>query len=157
MWPDLVVTSSPALDQHACLVQGVEDLPLTILKLIEAVPTASGISAEEWFRYMIYGDAAIYLAVIVLEICTIVLIVRRSKNFVPFYIVTSICIVLLIPVELVWLSAISTWHEGTNFVHFLERLVSQDEIQRTILAASGTSICIAYVIRSRRVANTFVR
>jgi hypothetical protein len=141
----------------ALLALGVFLSPIfTIIKLIGV---ASGNDVAFWkeFWFAIDGDIAIHSAVILMQICTAIFMVLRSKRFMSVYIVTSICLILLVPAEVTWFSASVTWHEGTSFLHFMQRMITPDVIQRSISTAIPVVIWVLYVIRSRRVANTFVR
>ena len=85
--------------------------PVTI---VEMLGINSGFEDFDFqaFWFMLDGDIGIHLAVIFMQICTAVFMVLRSKRFVSVYIVTSICMILLLPTEIIWLSSMLYWEEG---------------------------------------------
>ena len=93
---------------------GVFVSPLvTIIKMLGINRGFDDFVQEFWF--MLDGDIGIHLAVIFMQICTAVFMVLRSKRFVSVYIGTSICMVLLLPAEIIWLSSMLYWQEGIHF------------------------------------------
>jgi hypothetical protein len=110
---------------------------------------------EYWF--MLDGDIGIHLAVIFMQICTAVFMLLRSKRFVSVYMVTSICMILLLPTEIIWLSSMLYWQEGMPLQESLPAYASPEIIGRWLFTSVGNGVWMLYVIRSRRVANTFVR
>ena len=62
---------------------------LAIIRPINNLPPDNDPLAAE-LHYRFDGDIILQLAVIMLEICTLVFMLRRSKNSVPYYIATGI-------------------------------------------------------------------
>src|SRR5450631_4507588 len=68
--------------------------PVTIVKMSGITSGFEDFDFQE-FWFMLDGDIGIHLAVIFMQICTVVFMVLRSNRFVSVYIVTSICMILL--------------------------------------------------------------
>jgi hypothetical protein len=130
--------------------------PVTIVKMLKINSGFENFDFQA-FWFMLDGDIGIHLTVIFMQICTAVFMVLRSKRFVSVYIVTSICMILLLPTEIIWLSSMLYWKEGMRLQESLPAYASPEIIGRWIFSSVGIGVWMLYVIRSRRVANTFVR
>jgi hypothetical protein len=130
--------------------------PVTIVKMLGINSGFENFDFQA-FWFMLDGDIGIHLTVIFMQICTAVFMVLRSKRFVSVYIVTSICMILLLPTEIIWLSSMLYWKEGMRLQESLPAYASPEIIGRWIFSSVGIGVWMLYVIRSRRVANTFVR
>lgn len=87
---------------------------LTIVKLTK-IEDGGNDSFTQEFHLMYDGDRAIHVAVIVIEICTIIAMVSRSRNFVSFYIWTLVCASLLPPAEIAWMKHSSVGTRANRF------------------------------------------
>ena len=140
------------------LAIGVVLAPLyMIIRLIKDDFDGTDTAFWKEFWFALDGDKGIHIAILLLQVLAIILMIRRSKLFKSVYIWTGVCLVLFIPVQYVWMAGAVTWHEGTSFPHFLERTITPDTISDWIRMTIPSVIWMLYVIRSRRVANTFIR
>jgi hypothetical protein len=105
------------------------------------------------FPAAIWGEAAINALVIWLFVHTAVLFFRRSRNFPRFFIWQMIVLICAPIADLLWVALMIARASGQPFADFLT-LDAKDggQIIVTLIAAS---IWITYILRSRRVANTF--
>lgn len=103
------------------------------------------------------GDVTIHVVILLLQFFVLIFMIKRSKLFKPIYIWTSVYFILFLPIQYVWLARAVTWHEGTSFPYFLERMITPNTISDWIGMTIPSVIWMLYVVRSRRVANTFVR
>ena len=86
---------------------------------------------------------------------------RRSRQFISFYIASAIATILFTPLEILFVaegvSLIAKSSIGVILPKMLDELHAADNTPQWISTSVGLVIWIVYVIRSRRVANTFVR
>ena len=115
------------------------------------------ISDELWQRFPValLGEAALNAAMVGLVVWTTVLLFQHSRRFPNFFIGQMIFTIVLPFVDLVWLAsnfALATDKPISEFltIEAAERL----QIFGVVFSAA---IWIPYVLRSRRVANTFTR
>ena len=93
------------------------------------------------------------VALIGLAVWTAVLLFMHSRRFPAFFIVQAICAVLMPLIDLFWVASIFSVGLDRPFGDFF--LVSPLQIARFAVGAIGAAVWISYVLRSRRVANTF--
>jgi hypothetical protein len=115
------------------------------------------INAELWkqFPTAFWGEAALNAAMVGLVVCTTVLLIRHSRLFPSFFIGQAIFTIVMPLVDLVWLASIFALATDKPISEFLT-LEAKEGIQM-FAAVMGAAIWIPYVLRSRRVANTFTQ
>jgi Protein of unknown function (DUF2569)/GYF domain 2 len=115
------------------------------------------ISDELWTRFPVAlaGEAALNVAMVGLVVYTTVLLFRHSRHFPRFFIWQSIFVIVMPLVDLVWLALIFALATDKPIAEFLT--LEDKEGVRMFAAVTGAAIWISYILRSRRVANTFTR
>lgn len=115
------------------------------------------INAELWEKFptALWGEAALNAAMVGLAACTTVLLFRHSRHFPSFFVGQAIFAIVMPLVNLVWLASVFALATDKPFSEFLT-LDAKERVQM-FAAVIGAAIWIPYVLRSRRVANTFTR
>jgi hypothetical protein len=90
-----------------------------------------------------------------LAVCTTVLLIRHSRHFPSAFIWQTIYAIMMPLVNLVWLASIFALATDKPISEFLT-LDAKEGVQM-FAAVIGAAIWIPYVLRSRRVANTFTQ
>jgi hypothetical protein len=139
------------------LAIGVVVSPLATIYLMSHLEDGADDATLQRFRLAFNGEIGLYLALVVLQICTAFFMARRSKRFKTFYIATAIATILLMPIDTIWGASILSLQTGQPFQTMLQAVAPPETIGRWVTTSIAIGIWILYVIRSRRVANTFVR
>ena len=129
-----------------------------ILRLIVNVGQyAQSISDEIWRRFptLIWSEIAINAAMIGLAIWTAVLLFTHSHRFPAFFIVQMICAVLMPLVDLLCVASFFSAALNRPFSDFFA--FEAQQAAQTLVGAISAAVWITYVLRSSRVANTFVK
>jgi hypothetical protein len=105
------------------------------------------------FPTAIWGEAAMNALVIWLCVYTAVLFFRHSRNFPRCFIWQMIAVICMPIVDLLWVAFMISLASGRPFTEFLT--LEAKEGGQIIAAVIGALIWIPYILRSRRVANTF--
>jgi hypothetical protein len=115
------------------------------------------ISAELWkqFPTALWGEAALNAAMVGLVVCTTVQLFRHSRHFPSLFIGQTIFAIVMPLVDLVWLASIFALATDRPISEFLT-LDAKEGVQM-FAAVIGAAIWIPYILRSRRVANTFTQ
>lgn len=115
------------------------------------------ISDQVWtyFPTVIWSEMLINAAMIGLAIWTAVLLFRHSHRFPAFFIVQMICAVLMPLVDLLCVAAFFSAALSRPFSEFF--IIEPRQVGQTIVTTISAAIWIIYVLRSRRVANTFTK
>jgi hypothetical protein len=107
------------------------------------------------FPTAVWGEAAMNAVVIWLCVYTAVLFFRHSRNFPRFFIWQMIAVICMPIVDLLWVAFMISLASGRPFTEFLT--LEAKEGAQIIAAVIGALIWIPYILRSRRVANTFTK
>ena len=130
---------------------------LGILRLVVSLGQyyTTTVNAELWkqFPTALWGEAVLNAAMLGLVVCTTVLLIRHSRHFPSFFIWQTISAIVMPLVDLVWLASIFSLATDKPISEFLT-LEAKEGVQM-VAAVIGAAIWIPYVLRSRRVANTF--
>jgi uncharacterized protein DUF2569/uncharacterized protein DUF4339 len=102
------------------------------------------------------GELSINLALLVLVVTTSILFFSRSKRFPMFFICELVAFALLAPISMAWTSLTLSVESGLPAETILMAMLSPWAITRQVLALISCAVWTAYVLKSRRVANTFV-
>jgi len=108
-----------------------------------------------YFPTVIWTEMLINAAMIGLSIWTAVLLFMHSHRFPAFFIVQMICAVLMPFVDLLCVASFFSAALGRPFSDFF--IVELRQVGQTIVGVISATIWITYVLRSRRVANTFTK
>ncbi len=139
------------------LALGVFVSPVITIVLMTHLEDGTDNSLIQRFRLMFNGEIGIFAVVLLLQITTAVFMARRARLFILLYIVTGIAVILLKPIDIIWACAILYAQLGRSFQSTLQTVVGPEDVGRWISTTIIVGIWMLYVIRSRRVANTFVR
>jgi hypothetical protein len=128
-----------------------------ILRSLMSLGNYTTINAELWkqFPTAFWGEAALNAAMVGLVVCTTVLLFRHSRHFPSFFIGQAIFAIVMPLVDLVWLASIFALATDKPISEFLT-LDAKEGVQM-FAAVVGAAIWIPYILRSRRVANTFTQ
>jgi hypothetical protein len=115
------------------------------------------IDARVWERFptLIWGETALNAAMICLWVYTTVLLFRHSHHFPRIFIWEMIFGICLPLIDLLWVGLIISLATNTPFSEHLT--IEPKEGARMIVGLISAIIWISYVLRSRRVANTFTQ
>jgi hypothetical protein len=103
----------------------------------------------------VYGEMLLYAVFLAFTTCTAILFFRHSRLFPRFFIVEWILMAIFPLIDTAWVAGTATIGTEESFSDFLT-LNPQDIVQIVSAVILGP-IWIAYILRSRRVANTFVK
>jgi hypothetical protein len=95
----------------------------------------------------VYGETALNLAFLVLQLVVLISMLRRSQNFPKLFICQWFAIPILFILDTVWISRIL----GIP----MNQLLDGDTLISAVIAVATTGLWAAYVYRSVRVRNTF--
>jgi hypothetical protein len=105
------------------------------------------------FPTAIWGEVALNAVFVWLCVYTLVLFIRRSRNFPRFFIWQLIAVIVFPVIDLLWVASIISLANGKPFAEFLT--LDAKEGGQIIAGMIGAAIWIPYILRSKRVANTF--
>jgi hypothetical protein len=131
---------------------------VAILRLIGSLAQYyTTLDANFWttFPTAIWGEALLNAAVVLLGVYTTVLLFRRSRNFPRFFILQLIGVICLPLVDLLWIASMVSLATGQPFSDYLT--IEPKEGVQMIAGAIGALIWLTYILKSRRVANSFTR
>jgi hypothetical protein len=129
-----------------------------ILRLIFNVGQyVQSITDETWtyFPTVIWSEMLINAAMIGFSIWTTVLLFRHSHRFPAFFIVQMICAVLMPLVDLLCVASFFSAALNRPFSDFF--IIETRQVGQTVVGVMSAAVWITYVLRSRRVANTFTK
>jgi hypothetical protein len=107
------------------------------------------------FPVTFYGEIALNVATLALFLYTTVLFFKRSSSFPQFYIYEWIVLIFLPIVDIVWGGFTLSIATGRPFSELAK--FGSEELAQSLGAAVGAAIWISYILKSKRVANTFTR
>ncbi|WP_245444623.1 DUF2569 family protein [Bradyrhizobium sp. Y36] len=115
------------------------------------------ISDEVWTYApaVIWSEMLINAAMIGFVIWTTVLMFMHSHRFPAFFVVQAICAVLMPLVDLLLVASFSSAALNRPFSDFF--IIEPQQIGQTIVGAISAAVWITYLLRSRRVAQTFTK
>ncbi|MBR0907694.1 DUF2569 family protein [Bradyrhizobium liaoningense] len=125
--------------------------------VVSAAQYAQSIGGEMWAQFSIvfWGEIAMSAALIGLAIWTAVLLFMHSRRFPAVFIVQMICAVLMPLIDLVWVASMFSVGLNRPFGDFFT--IAPLQVAQTVVGAISAAVWISYVLRSRRVANTFTK
>jgi hypothetical protein len=104
---------------------------------------------------IVYGKIALNAAFLAFSIFTAIMFFRHSRLFPRLYIVQLILTAALPLIGAAWVAGAASFYSGESFSEYLTMDVQ--EIWQVVTAVIFGPIWIVYILRSRRVANTFVK
>ena len=107
------------------------------------------------FPTALWGEAALNAALIGLAVYTTVLLIRHSRYFPHFFIWQMIFVIVMPLVDLVWIASILALATNKPMSDLLT--FDAKDGGQIFAGVIGAAIWIPYVLRSRRVANTFTQ
>jgi hypothetical protein len=129
-----------------------------ILRLLFSVGQyVQSITDDVWtyFPTVIWSEMLLNAALIGFAIWTTVLLFTHSHRFPAFFIVQVICALLLPMVDLLCVASFFSAALNRPFSDFF--ILEPRQIGQMIVGAITAAVWITYVLRSRRVANTFIK
>ena len=127
--------------------------------IISLLKVTEGVNPDVLARYYpaFVGEMVLFAILIIMQIIVVVLMMRKSWRFVPMLIAMSLYMLVRPLLDIVWGSTILSAGSGQPFRVFAEAMATPDVIAGWITTTISLCIWMLYVMRSRRVANTFVR
>ncbi|MGY0570987.1 DUF2569 domain-containing protein [Bradyrhizobium sp. RDM12] len=129
-----------------------------ILRLIVSVGQyVQSVSDDVWKRFptAVWGDIVMYILLIILCIYTASLLFSHSRRFPKFFIAQLVCAIVLPIVDLFWIAGIFSISLNRPMSEFMK--LEPQVVGQIFSGVVGAAIWISYVLRSRRVANTFIK
>ena len=108
-------------------------------------------NAFRQFPAFAYGGLILDLAWLLLFVCTIAMFFSRSRKFPPLFIGLLITSILMPFIIVIW--ARLFLRGGFE----IAQLFGQEEVAQMIVGFIGAALWIPYILKSKRVANTFVK
>jgi hypothetical protein len=118
----------------------------------------SDANAELFERYplTLYGDIALMVAILAFMTWTTVLFFRHSRKFPRFFIMEWIFLAMLPLVDTAWVAyTLSAYYSLGSFADLFT--IEPQEGGQIVAAILFGALWTAYILRSRRAANTFVK
>jgi Protein of unknown function (DUF2569)/GYF domain 2 len=109
----------------------------------------------ENFPLAIWGEAAMYVGLLSFFVFTSVLFFRHSRKFPTFFIWQWMMLIALPFIDAAWAAISIGAYTGRNPGELVS--LGPEEIGGSVAMTIGGAIWIAYILRSKRVANTFVK
>lgn len=97
----------------------------------------------------VYGEVALNLAFLALQLIVLVSMLRRSHRFPQLFLLQWLAIPVVFVLDTIWIASIL----GAS----VSQVLAGDALAAPIASFVGTGIWVAYVYRSVRVRNTFTR
>lgn len=107
------------------------------------------------FPATFYGEILMNVAYLAFMIFTAVLFFRHSRLFPRFFILELILVIVFPLLDLLWAAVTVSIYSGQSFTDFLT--LEPKDIGTIVATGIINPIWIAYTLRSKRVANTFVK
>jgi hypothetical protein len=107
------------------------------------------------FPTAIWGEAALNAAVVSLCVYSTVLLFRHSRKFPRFFIWQMIFVICMPLIDLLWVASMIALATARPIGDFLT--IDPKEGGQIVAGVIGALIWIPYILRSRRVANTFTQ
>jgi hypothetical protein len=108
------------------------------------------------FPIAFVGEGLLNATLAGLYIYTAILFFRKSKRFPRFCIYEFLATIFVLPVNAVWVAVTIGMMSGQPVGELLQGAFEPSEIGQMIAAVIGGCIWIPYLLKSRRIANTFV-
>jgi hypothetical protein len=102
------------------------------------------------------GEGVINVALALLYAYTVFLFFSKSERFPRFFVYQIVAAVLILPVSAAWVAVSGNLETGTRAWALFENAFELWEVVLTFIALIAGCIWIPYILKSRRVANTFV-
>ena len=112
-------------------------------------------SLFESFPLTVYGEIVLNVAFFAFSIFTAIMFFRHSRLFPRLFILQWILIGALPLIDAAWVAITASIYTGESLTEFFN--MDAKDIGQVVGAIIFGPIWIAYVLRSRRVANTFVK
>jgi hypothetical protein len=107
------------------------------------------------FPVTMWGEAALNAGFIAFAIYTAVLFFQKSSKFPRFFIYQWMILIFMPLVDMVWVGLTLSLYTGRSFGEIAK--YDPETVAQSIAAVIGAAIWITYIIKSRRVANTFTK
>jgi hypothetical protein len=104
---------------------------------------------------IVYGTIALSAAYLAYSVFTTIMFFRHSRLFPRLYILQWILMAAMPLVDVAWVAITASVYTGESLTDFLT--IDVEHVGQVVAALILGPIWIAYMLRSRRVANTFVK
>jgi uncharacterized protein DUF2569/uncharacterized protein DUF4339 len=129
-----------------------------VIKLLGSLAQYYGEADPKLFQQFpvtMWGEAALNAGFVALAIYTAVLFFQKSSKFPRFFIYQWMFIIFMPLVDMVWAGLTLSLYTGRSFEEFAK--FDPQTVGQSIGAMIGAAVWITYIIKSRRVANTFTK
>jgi Protein of unknown function (DUF2569)/GYF domain 2 len=129
-----------------------------VIKLLVSLTQYYGDADPKLFQQFpatLWGEAALNTGLVALMIYTAVLFFRKSSKFPRFFIYEWMVVIFMPLLNTVWVALTLSLYAGRPFAEFAK--LDPQTVGQSIAAMIGAAVWITYIIKSRRVANTFTK
>jgi len=112
-------------------------------------------SIVESFPVVVWGEAAMNASMFLLTVSTAILFFSHSRKFPTFFIWQWLAVIILPFVDAAWIAVSMAEYTGRNPTEFVN--LEPKEIGQSIAYTIIGGVWIAYILKSKRVANTFIK
>jgi hypothetical protein len=112
-------------------------------------------SIVESFPIVVWGEAAMNASMFLLTVSTAILFFSHSRKFPTFFIWQWLVVVMLPFIDAAWIAVSMAAYTGRNPTGFVN--LEPKEIGQSIAYTIIGGVWIAYILKSKRVANTFIK
>jgi hypothetical protein len=125
--------------------------------LVEYYSNKESQAVFEKFPLAMWGEALMNISFVVLVLYATVLLFRHDRRFPQFYIYEWIAIIVIPALNALWVAGTLSYLSTASFSSLLSELMTPKEVGQSIAALIAGVIWCSYILKSRRVANTFVK
>ena len=130
--------------------------PLMLIATLAQYYSSMDYSLLQRFPVAFLGEAALNVFLFGISVYAAALFFRHSRRFPTFFIIQMMASFLMLPVNALWVAVTLSLYTGQPTKDFFTGFDGKEIGQAIAILIIG-GIWVAYILKSKRVANTFVR